>query len=135
MSGLIRLALGLVEAGAVARSRRVVTQMACLAIVTAVTAVCGIATVACVLTALWIYAIPHVGAVGAPLIVAGVLFVACLAGIALMRHAMKPRPAQPTAGVTIEVLQAEATRLFKEHKGTVLVAALVAGLLAGRDER
>jgi hypothetical protein len=37
--------------------------------------------------------------------------------------------------VTIELLQAEATRLFKEHKGTVLVAALVAGLLAGRDER
>jgi hypothetical protein len=135
MSGLIRLALALVAAGAVQAGRRPIAQMACVAVATAMAAICGIATVACVLTALWIYALPHVGAVGAPLIVAGVLFVMSFAVYALMRRAMKPRPAQFAGGVTIELLQAEATRLFKEHKGTALVAALVVGLLAGRDER
>ena len=135
MIGLIGLALRLVEAGAVGRSRRAFTQMAFAAVATAVAAICGMATVACALTALWIYALPHVGAVGAPLIVAGALFVMSLTVYTLIRHAMRRRPAQPPTGVTIELLRAEATSLFREHKGAVLVAALVAGLLAGRNER
>ena len=52
----------------------------------------------------------------------------------LARYAIKPRPAPLPAGVIIELLRAEATRQFRKHKGAVLAAALVAGLLAGQDE-
>lgn len=135
MSDLIRLALGLVEVGAAGRSRRAITQMACVAAATVLAALLGIAAIACALTALWMYALPHVGAVGTPLIVAGVLVVMSGAVYALMRRARKPCPRQPPASVTTELLLAEATGLFKEHKGAVLVAALIAGLLAGQNER
>jgi hypothetical protein len=32
-------------------------------------------------------------------------------------------------------LLADAMQLFKDHKGTMLTTALIAGLIAGRDEK
>ena len=134
MSDLIKFALALAEGAAVRHGRRAIARMACVAAVTVVAAGCAIAAVACVLTALWIYALPHVGTTGAPLVVAGVLLAMCLVMLALMRYALKPRQALSTVGVTPELLLAEATHLLKEHKGPVLMTALLAGLIAGGSE-
>jgi hypothetical protein len=135
MSDLIKLALVLAEQGAVRHSRQAAGRMACVAAVALVAAGCAVAAVACVLAALWIYAVPQVGAAGAALIVAGVLVVMCLAMFALMRYGLKPRQAPPPAGVAPAVLLAETTRLLKEHKGAVLMAAVLAGLVAGMSEK
>ncbi len=40
---------------------------------------------------------------------------------------------QPSSAPSAELLVAEGARLFKEHQGAVLLAALVAGLLVGND--
>ena len=100
---------------------------------TVAAATCAVAAVACGLVAVWIFTLPHVGAAGAPAIVAGVLLAMCLALLALRRFGLK-RPVPP-AGASTSVLFAEATRLLQDHKGAVLTAALVAGLIAGRGEK
>jgi len=131
MSDLIRLAVALAEGSAVSLARQATARTACVLAAAAAAAGCAIAAVACVLAALWIYALPHVGAIGAPLIVAGVLLAMCLGVLMLMRYRLKRRPTPPAA--TPALLLAEATRLFKENKGPVLMAALLAGLAAGRN--
>ena len=82
MSELLGLALALAEQGAVRRGRQAAAQMAYIAAAIMVAAGCAAAAVACGLAALWIYALPWVGAAGAPLIVAGVLLVLCVAVLA-----------------------------------------------------
>ena len=93
------------------------------------------ASVGCTSAALWIWAEPRLGPVGAPLAVAGALLVLCLAVLIVMRHVLHPcrAPSPPNPAPAPALLLAEATRLFKDHKASVLLAALVAGLAAGRD--
>jgi hypothetical protein len=134
MNDLIKLVLALAEGAAVRHVRQPIGRMACVAIVTLAAAGCAVSAVACGLAALWIYALPHVGAAGAPLVVAGVLLAMCLVMLMAMRYAGKPGPPAPRDG-TPELLLAEAARLLKEHKGPVLLAALLAGLAAGKREK
>jgi O-antigen/teichoic acid export membrane protein len=108
-------------------------RTACVVAAAAAAVGCAIAALGCLLAALWIYARPHVGAVGAPLVVAGVLLAIGLAVLGLMRHKLKRRPPPPPAGDALASLLAEATRLLKEHKGSVLTVALLAGFVAGRN--
>jgi len=134
MSVLLRLALSAAGPAMAQRSGRAAERLACVAACALVAAGCGIAAVACGLAALWIYLLPHVGSVGAPLVIAGVLVVMGLGVLAVMRYGLK-RPAPPAARITPALLQADATRLFKEHKGSVLVAAVLAGLVAGMNDK
>jgi len=135
MRDLIRLALVLAEQGAVRHGRQAAARVGCVVAVALTAGGCALAAVACGLAALWIYAVPHVGAAVAPLIVAGVLLGLGLVVLAVMRYAVKPHQAQAPAGVAPTVLLAETTRLLKEHKGAVLIAAVLAGLVAGMSER
>jgi hypothetical protein len=96
---------------------------------------CAIAALACVLVALWIYVLPRVGAVGAPLVIAGALVLVGLAVLALLRYAPTRHPPPPAASVAPSLLLAEATHLLKTHKTAVLAGVLLAGLLAGRSDR
>ncbi|MDR3440538.1 hypothetical protein [Telmatospirillum sp.] len=134
MEGAIRSALlSLTQTGAadVAASARKTAITALLAIVAAVLAT---ASAGCAVAALWIYAAPLIGPATAMLAVAFCLLILCLAVVFLAslvaRTARRPRPA-----VSPEVLLAEAARLLKDQKGTMLVAALVAGMLVGNDSR
>jgi hypothetical protein len=134
MRDLIRLALALAEQAAVRHCRQAAARVAWVAAVALVAGGCGIAAIACGLAALWIYAVPRVGPVGAPLVVAGTLLVLGLVVLVVMRYAMKPRRPPPSpVGVAPEVLLAETTRILKEHKGAVLIAAVLAGLVAGMN--
>jgi hypothetical protein len=136
MNELIKLAFALIDGGVMRSRRRSTAEIACFAIAFISAAVCAIAAVACALAALWIFALPHVGPVGAPIVVAGVLLAVCLAMLALIFYAPKTRRASsPLVDAAPALLLAEATRLLKEHKGPVLMAALLAGLIAGKNEK
>jgi len=110
---------------------RVVTATIC----GVVAAVLVTASVGCAATALWIWEVPRIGPAGAPLVVAGALLVACLAALALARHALRPRRTPSSSDAAAAALLAEATRVFKENKSTVLMAAFIAGMDAGRKGR
>jgi hypothetical protein len=110
-------------------------QLAMAAVCGIVAAILMMASVGCVATALWIWEVPRLGPVGAPLVVAAAFLVVCLAALALARHALRPRRTESSFDATAALLLAEATRLLKEHKGAVLTAAFIAGLDAGRKGR
>jgi hypothetical protein len=132
MSTLIRLALA--AAGDGPRVRRTTARFACAALTRVVAGGCAVAALACGLAALWICVLPHVGAAGAAAIVAGVLLALCLALLALVRYGLKPRPTPPV-GAGVLLLLAEAARLVRDNKGPTLLAALVAGFVAGKGEK
>ena len=79
--------------------------------------------------------LPALGPVGAPLVVAASLSIVTLvlatAGWLIVRRS-RPRPDVAAAP---EFLLSEATRLFSEHKGAVLLAALVAGMAVANGSR
>lgn len=134
MDALIKLAvMALARTGAadMAESARRTAATTLLAIVSGVLAT---ASLGCAIAALWIFADSRIGPSGAALATAGCLLVLCLAVLGLLQLVLRRHRRPPAVG-SPELLLAEATRLFKDHKGTLLVAALVAGLLAGNESR
>jgi hypothetical protein len=85
--------------------------------------------------ALWIFALPSLGPVGAPLAVAATLSTATLvlatAAWLIVRH----RRRRIAAATASQLLLSEAMRLFNEHKGAVLLAAVLAGMAAANGGR
>ena len=131
---LIKLALLFAERTGGRDGQQAAAHVARVAVATASCVCCGVAAMACALVALWLYVLPQVGPTGAPLVVAGVLLAMCLALVALLRYGLKPRPA-PASGVAPSVLIAETARLVNENKAAALLAALLAGLVAGRRDK
>jgi hypothetical protein len=112
-------------------ARRITVGAACVGLATAF----ATAAVGCLVTALWIFVLPEVGRVGAPLIAAAALLLLCLALLVVARSILRQRPALPPAtavsGVALPALLiAEASRLIEENKGAALLAALLAGATA-----
>jgi hypothetical protein len=94
---LLRLAVAIAEGRAADSLRRAAGRAAYMAVVAAIGACCALGAFVCMLVALWIYAKPHVGAAGAPVVVAGVLVLAGLCVFALMRYRAGSRPAPAAA--------------------------------------
>jgi hypothetical protein len=121
-----------VSAGGVGSTARRMTAAAwCLTLATAF----ATAAVGCAVTALWLFVLPEVGPIGAPLIAAAALLLLCLSLLAIARSVLRQRPAPPPAtavrGVALPALLiAEASRLMEENKGAALLAALLAGATA-----
>jgi hypothetical protein len=94
-----------------------------------------LAALGCAAAALWNFALPSLGPVGAPLVAAAALSTATLilavAAWLIMHHSRR----RPSTTMTSQLLLCEATRLFNEHKGAVLLAAVVAGMAAANDGR
>src|ERR1051326_8461825 len=79
------------SAGAVGVAARRMTAAAwCVALATAFAA----ASVGCAVTALWVFILPEVGPVGAPLIAAAALLLLCLPLLAMARSVLRSRPSQ-----------------------------------------
>ena len=72
---------------------------------------------------------------GAPLLVAGVLLALALATLAATRQALKRPPPPPPADLAPALLLAEASRQVRAHKGSTLLVAALAGLVAGLSEK
>lgn len=98
----------------------------------------GLAGFACAAAAVWIFAQPSVGSLGAALVTAAVLLVACLT-LAVTAWAVlcsKPRAVAAQAPpISPDQLLAQGLQLFKEHKGAVLIAALLAGMVSETKSR
>ena len=135
MGGLLKLAELLfavrrITGGIGATARRASGAFACMMIALALAA----AAVGCAVAALWIYALPLLGPVGAPLAVAGALLIAALVLLLVARRIVHAKPASaPLPGDAIAA--AELALLMKEHKLEMLIAALTAGLVAGAGNR
>jgi hypothetical protein len=131
MGGLLRLAeallaLGRFTSGIGAMLRRGSIALVCLLIA----ALLAVAALGCAVAALWIYLLPLLGTVGAPLAAAGALILIALVLLFVasrVLRAQRPR-SQASSG---DAVAADLARLIKEHKLEALVAALTAGLVAG----
>jgi hypothetical protein len=89
----------------------------------------------CACAALWIALIPALGPVGAPLVVAGVcLSVAGLLALAAWQL-VRRRRARAVNHLQLDAVMAEAGKLIQEHKVEAVVAAIVAGFVAGNSGR
>jgi len=136
IEGLLRLATmaaaAFGKAGSIGRTTGRITAAALCASLAAVSV---IAAGGCAAAALWLYAIPHVGAAGAPLVAAGGLLVFCvvlmIVARGILHYRRRASRSMPAPGLLLE----EALRLFSENKGALLLAALVAGLAAGNSGR
>jgi hypothetical protein len=131
MGSLLRLveallALGRFTSGLGAALRRGSIALACLAIA----ALLVLAAIGCAVAALWLYLLPLLGQVGAPLAAAGALVVVALVLLLVARSVLRGR--RPDAqGASGDAVVADLARLIKEHKLETLIAALTAGLVAG----
>jgi hypothetical protein len=131
MGGLLRLveavlALGRFASGLGAALRRGSIALICLMIA----ALLALAAAGCAVAALWIYLMPLLGKVGAPLAAAGALvFIALVLLLVASRVLRAQRPDSPASSG--DAVAADLARLVKEHKLEALVAALTAGLVAG----
>lgn len=136
IGGLIRLFVITLAETAGARNLGAAAVRISAAVLCAVSiAVFATAAIGCAVAALWIYATPYVGLFGAPLVAAGALLAVCLGlALAARRLLRRRRPASRSI-FEPEALIGGAMRLFKDHKGSTLLAALVAGTVAANGTR
>jgi len=93
------------------------------------------AGLACALTALWLYLVPRIGAAGAALAVAGVLLVTSGILMLVARSMFTPDDSDEEAPAFGEELLEGLREGFEGNKSLALMAAVVAGLIAGSKQR
>jgi hypothetical protein len=136
IDGMLRLAATAAaafgSAGSIGPTRG---RMTAAAVCASLAGVSAIAAGGCTAVALWRYAIPYVGAVGAPLVAAGGLLVLGLVFMTAARSILHygRRALRATAAPALRL--EDTLRVFRDNKGMVLLAALVAGLAAGNSSR
>ncbi|HKT19713.1 MAG TPA: hypothetical protein VJR47_16810 [Stellaceae bacterium] len=90
----------------------------------------ALAAIGCAIAALWIYMIPLIGPGAAPLVCVGALLI--LLGICLLVCKSLFRQRSRGSDALLQCLgQLDPSGFFSEHKATLLIAALVLGLIAG----
>ena len=94
------------------------------------------AVLGCAAAGLWMFALPYVGKVGAPLVVAAGLSIVILglavAASLMMRHGRRKAGAVPAPQAS-RLLLSEAAHLINENKGAALLAAVVAGMAVSSE--
>lgn len=136
IDGLLRLAtMAAAASGKAGSFGRTTGRMTAAALCASLAAVSAIAAGGCAAVALWLFAIPYVGAAGAPLVAAGGLLVFCVGLMTVARGIVHYSRRAPRSTATPGLRLEDALRLFSENKGTMLLAALVAGLAAGNGGR
>jgi hypothetical protein len=141
MGSLIKLAaLAFLEAGKLRQIRAATLRMMAAGLCAGLAILLMLGVLGCISAALWLSVLPSLGPVGAPLIVAGFLALLALilaaAGWLILRPKRRRAAAAATsAALAPQMLMAEAARLFKEHKGAVMLAAVIAGMAAANGKR
>jgi hypothetical protein len=110
-------------------------QMAAAVLFAGFAVLLAVVALGCACAALWIALMAPIGPVGASLVVAGACLV--LAGFLALVAWLLMRRTRPRPGdvLDVETLLAEAGRYVNEHKGAALLAATLAGVLAGNSGR
>jgi hypothetical protein len=133
---LITVAAALTENRLAHHGREAAGKVAIVAAAAFIASLSAMAAIGCALWALYVYALPHAGPVGAPLIVAAALLFVCIAALAAARQSLQPgrrrmRP-QPLSAAS---LNHEVSALFKDQKSAILLSALLAGVVAGSSRK
>jgi hypothetical protein len=121
----------LLQSGAARNAQQSIKSLVRITLLQTVAAFGVIASLACALGTLWTYAAPILGRAGALLAGAGVFGVIALAALGLAWRAGKTRSRSPPLGSGGDASLAAAARLFKQHTGLALLAALLAGVFVG----
>lgn len=106
-------------------------RMAMAGVALMVAALCAVAAIGCVLAALWLFAAPHLGAPLAALTTAAALILLGAAVLVWARRLLRV----PLPGLAPDVPLPDLAKEFSDNRGTLLLAALAAGLLAGNARR
>jgi hypothetical protein len=136
MEAMIRAAiLAVIRGGAAETLDASSSRFAMTTLWAGATAVLAAAALGCGLAALWAWERPILGDAGASLVVSGVLLVGALVAFMVTRRLHHPAKSHTACNASQAMLVAEAGRLFKQHKGSALIAAVLAGLAAERYDR
>lgn len=135
MSDMFKLVLALGQAAGARSGRRLLARAATSAALGAVALICIIAALGCAIAALWIYLAPLLGPAGAPLVVGGALLSIAVLVAIVMRYGIGASRRSRPGNDASSLLLAETQRLLKDHKGSVLTGAILAGLVAGLTRR
>lgn len=123
------------SASAAGSGRAATVRMTVAVLCAGLGAVLMLAALGCTATALWIFMLPSLGPVGALLVVAAALSSLALALATAVRLIMRHGRRRPGVATAPHLLATEATRFFGEHKGALLLAAVVAGMAAANGGR
>jgi hypothetical protein len=132
-SDLVKLAVAMLQNGAARSAQQSIKSIVRVALLQTVAALCLIAAIGCALGALLIYVTPILGGAGALLVGAGVFGAIALAAAGLAWRAGRLRSRSPAMVPGGDVAVAAAARLFREHTGVALAAALLAGVFLGGE--
>jgi hypothetical protein len=135
MSDPLRLLTVLAEVGSTYADRRRPRGAGGTTLLTLSAVATGISALAFAFAAIWIFAVPIVGPASAALIVAALLLVLSLASLLASRRPLSSRP--DSGGVTagdIGLILNSAADVVRQHKPDFLLAAFLAGLLAGETK-
>ena len=138
MQDILRMALVAAQAVAAANPPQPRARPYCIVGGVAGILLCLLTASGLVTAAAWLFLLPHLGPVGPPLVLAGIMLIIATAILVWLRlRASPPAPAAPLAVSVADLvpivapLLTEAERLFRANKLTTLTAALLAGLTVG----
>jgi len=136
MGSLIKLAVSaLLATGGVNHLQASITRLAIVAACAALAAVMMLGALGCLAAALWIYTLPSLGPVGAPLVVAAAFLIVTLILVAVACRVRRPGRRKAAGAPAAASLAPELARILRDHKGTVLLAAALAGMAAASGRR
>jgi hypothetical protein len=137
MGSLIKLAVSaLLATGGISHLQATVTRLVVVATCAVLAAVMMLGALGCLAAALWISTLPSLGPVGAPLVVAAAFLILTLILVAVACRIRRPgRRKAATAPAAASSLAPEIARILRDHKGTVLLAAALAGMFAANGRR
>ena len=136
MGSLIKLAVSaLLATGGVNHLQASITRLAIVAACAVFAAVMMLGALGCLAAALWILTLPSLGPVGAPLVVAAAFLVVTLIRVAVACGVRRPGRRKSAAAPAAASLAPELARILRDHKGTVLLAAALAGMAAASGRR
>lgn len=92
------------------------------------------AAAGCIAAAFWVYMASHIGPMGAFLATAGGFLFLALIVLALTKGSIKKKPHLFPLRSS-EAMMGQATKLMSDHKGAIILTALLLGMLAGRRKR
>lgn len=141
MDKLLRAALAATELGALYEGVRARPRHIILAVVLGwIAAMFGILALLWFDAALWFYCLPRLGPPIAALIAGGALLLAALIAVLVILLTRQPSSQSAPvpglgAGIDARALARELTGFVREHRGAILIASALAGVILGSNQK
>lgn len=136
MERLIKGLIVLTQAGAAVGNRPSAKQAGGAVFCAALAGFALAAALGAAVAALWICLLSYLEPAETALVMAGILgVVGAVLAFAAFRLMKSKKVKEDEVDPELEALLAEGLRIYKEHKGLLLAAALVGGIIKGADRR